>query len=98
MATKLEKTRAELKRARIRLEECNRRVKELEERYQEEENTAIHDMVHAANLTPEQLSEILALAAKGTVGVYPDQMQMVTEEEKEIENEKEREEEQYEIY
>ena len=33
----------------------------------------IHSMVHAANLTPEQLAQIIELAAKGTVGVYPEQ-------------------------
>ena len=30
-------------------------------------------MVHAANLTPEQLRQIIELASKGTVGVYPEQ-------------------------
>ena len=33
----------------------------------------IHSMVHAANLTPEQLAQIIELAAKGTVGVFPEQ-------------------------
>ena len=33
-------------------------------KYQEEENTEIHDMVHAANLTPDQLAELLRMAAK----------------------------------
>lgn len=97
MATKLEKTRAELEKARIRLTDWTRRVKELEQRYQEEENTAIHDIVHAANLTPEQLAEILALAAKGMVGVYPDQMHVELEEEENA-NEKGSEEEVYETY
>ena len=96
MATKLEKTRAELEKARIRLADWTQRVKELEQRYQEEENTAIHDIVHAANLTPEQLAEILALAAKGTVGVYPDQIH--AEPEEDSANEKESEEEPYEMY
>ena len=96
MVTKLEKTRAELEKARIRLADWTQRVKELEQRYQEEENTAIHDIVHAANLTPEQLAEILALAAKGKGGVYPDQMQVETEED--IANENGSEGEQYETY
>lgn len=51
----------------------DRRVKDLENRYREEENSVIHSMVHAANLTPEQLAQIIELAAKGTVGVYPEQ-------------------------
>ena len=31
------------------------RQKELDKRYREQENTEIHDLVHAFNLTPEQL-------------------------------------------
>ena len=71
--TKLEKIGADLKRARVKQAEWTRRVKDLENRYREEENSVIHSMVHAANLTPEQLAQILELAAKGTVGVYPEQ-------------------------
>ena len=33
----------------------------------------IHSMVHAANLTPEQLAQIIELTANGAVGVYPAQ-------------------------
>ena len=45
------------------------RVKDLERRYQEEENTEIHDMVHAANLeiVPKQLSELLQMFASDMV-------------------------------
>lgn len=71
--TKLEKIGADLKRARTKQAEWNQRVKELENKYREEENSVIHTMVHAANLSPEQLSQIIALAAKGAVGMYPDQ-------------------------
>ena len=71
--TKLEKIDADLKRARAKQAEWTQRVKELEDRYREEENSVIHNMVHAANLTPEQLAQIIALAGKGTVGVYPEQ-------------------------
>ena len=46
----------------------------------------IHSMVHAANLTPEQLAQIIELAAKGTVGVYPEQVDVP-----EINNEEDRE-------
>ena len=31
-------------------------------------------MVHAANLTPEQLAQIIALATQGNVGAYPEGM------------------------
>ena len=43
-------------------------------------------MVHAANLTPEQLAQIIELAAKGAVGVYPEQADVP-----EIKNEEDRE-------
>ena len=71
--TKLERIGADLKRAREKQAEWNQRVKDLENRYREEENGVIHSMVHAANLTPEQLAQIISLAAQGTVGVYPQQ-------------------------
>ncbi len=71
--TKLEKIGADLKRARTKQAEWNQRVKDLEARYREEENSVIHTMVHAANLTPEQLAQIIALAEKGTVGAFPTQ-------------------------
>ena len=71
--TKLEKIGADLEKAREKQTEWAQRVKELEVRYREEENSVIHTMVHAANLTPEQLAQIIALAAKGPVGVYPEQ-------------------------
>lgn len=59
MGTKLEKLGAELAKARRKKAEWETRVKELERRYQQEENTEIHEMVHAANLTPDQLSQLL---------------------------------------
>lgn len=71
--TKLEKIGADLERARAKQAEWTRRVKNLEIRYREEENSMIHSMVHAANLTPEQLARIIELAAKGEVGIYPEQ-------------------------
>ena len=57
--TKLEKIGADLERARVKQAEWTRRVKNLETRYREEENSMIHSMVHAANLTPEQLARII---------------------------------------
>jgi len=69
--TKLEKIGADLKRARAKQAVWTQRVKELESRYREEENSVIHTMVHAANLTPEQLAKVIALAGQGMVGVYP---------------------------
>lgn len=69
--TKLEKIGADLERARTKQATWTQRVKDLEARYREEENTMIHSMVHAANLTPEQLARIIDLATKGAVGIYP---------------------------
>ena len=85
--TKLEKIGADLKRARVKQAEWTWRVKDLENRYREEENSVIHSKVHAANLTPEQLAQIIAQAAKGTVGVYPQQNSVSDYDKEETENE-----------
>ena len=71
--TKLEKIGADLEHARVKQAEWIQRVKNLENRYREEENSVIHGMVHAANLTPEQLAQIIELASKGNVGAYPEE-------------------------
>ena len=63
--SKLKKIEAELKKARMKRDEWDRKVKDLERKYREAENTCIHDMVHAANLSPEQLAEFLKLVASG---------------------------------
>ena len=70
--TKLEKIGADLERARTKQATWTQRVKDPEARYREEENTMIHSMVHAANLTPEQLARIIELATKEAVGIYPE--------------------------
>lgn len=89
--TKLEKIGAELEKARARQKEWTARVKNLEDRYREEENAVIHDMVRAANLSPAQLAQIIALAGEGKVGVYPqpekkETENVITEEDSEYEN------------
>ena len=63
--TKLKKIGAELSKTRAKRDEWDRKVKDLERRYREAENTCIHDMVHAANLTPEQLAELIRAASSG---------------------------------
>ena len=63
--TRLNRLRDELKKARKRRDEWEAKVKDLERRYKEAENTCIHDMVHAANLTPEQLAELIRAASSG---------------------------------
>ena len=64
MFERLEKIGQDLERAKKKRAEWEAKVKELERRYREEENTQIHGMVHAANLTPEQLAELIKLATK----------------------------------
>lgn len=59
MGAKLDKIGAELTKARKKKAEWDAKVKDLERRYREEENTEIHEMVHAANLNPDQLGELL---------------------------------------
>ena len=60
--TKLKKIGAELSKARAKRDEWDRKVKDLERRYREAENTCIHDMVHAANLSPEDLADLIKKA------------------------------------
>lgn len=62
MLSRLEKYRNELEKARVKRNEWDGKVKDLERKCKEEENTTIHDMVHAANMTPEQLSRLLKMA------------------------------------
>ena len=63
MGAKLDRIGADLEKARRKRAEWDARVKDLERRYREEENYEIHVMVHAANLTPDQLSELLRMFA-----------------------------------
>ena len=67
MGAKLERIGADLEKARKKRTEWEEKVKDLERRYREEENAEIHDMVHAANLNPEQLSELLRMFAADMV-------------------------------
>ena len=69
--TRLTRLRDELKKARKRRDEWESKVKDLERRYKEAENTCIHDMVHAANLTLEQLAELIRAASSGQPYALP---------------------------
>ncbi len=66
--TKLKKIGAELSKARAKRDEWDRKVKDLERRYREAENTCIHDMVHAASLSPEDLEELIKKAFQAAPG------------------------------
>ena len=63
MGAKLDKIGADLEKARRKRAEWDAKVKDLERRYREEENSEIHELVHAANLNPDQLSELLRMFA-----------------------------------
>ena len=63
MSARLDKIGSDLAKARAKRDEWDRRTKELERKYREVENSEIHDMVHAANLTPDQLAELLSMFA-----------------------------------
>lgn len=67
MGVKLDKIGADLEKARRKRAEWDAKVKDLERRYREEENSEIHELVHAANLTPDQLSELLRMFAADMV-------------------------------
>lgn len=67
MGAKLDKIGADLEKARRKRAEWDAKVKDLERRYREEENSEIHKLVHAANLTPDQLSELLRMFAADMV-------------------------------
>ena len=72
---KLKKLEEELEKARAKLSEWTERVKNLERKYKEAENTCIHEMVHAADLTPEELAVIIRRAKVGDFdrrGEWPD--------------------------
>ena len=69
--TKLKKLGAELEKARARQAEWTAKVKELERKYREAENTCIHDIVHAADLTPEELAVIIRRARAGVFDAVP---------------------------
>ena len=67
MGAKLDRIGADLEKARRKRAEWDAKVKDLERRYREEENSEIHELVHAATLTPDQLSELLRMFAADMV-------------------------------
>ena len=81
MSAKLDRLGAELAKARKKKAEWDAKVKDLERRYREEENSEIHEMVHAANLNPDQLSELLRMFAADMVP-KPETINSMNEEER----------------
>lgn len=86
MAGKLDKIGADLEKARAKRDEWDAKVKDLEQKYREAENTMIHEMVHAANLTPEQLAKIIQMAVTQAPGTFPDMCENQNEEDYGYEN------------
>lgn len=80
LGAKLDRIGADLEKARKKRAEWDARVKDLERRYREEENSEIHEMVHAANLTPDQLSELLRMFA-ADMAPKPETINAMNEEE-----------------
>ena len=80
MSAKLDRIGADLEKARRKRDEWDARAKELERKYKEVENTEIHEMVHAANLNPDQLAELLRMFASDMVP-KPDTINTMNEEE-----------------
>lgn len=58
--TKLEKLRQEHEKATQKAQLWREKAEELALKITEEEKTVIHDMMTSANLTPEQLGQLLA--------------------------------------
>ena len=71
MAGKLDRIKKDLKRARDKRDEWDIKVKTLEQKYREAENTMIHEMVHAAKLTPKQLAKLIQQSATHVPGGMP---------------------------
>ena len=80
MSARLDKLGADLAKARAKRDEWDARAKELERKYKEVENTEIHEMVHAANLNPDQLAELLRMFASDMVP-KPETINSMNEEE-----------------
>ena len=65
MTRKRKRLEEELKKLIEKQEEVAARIRETQDQITEETNTEIHEMVHKANITPEQLADILAAFRDG---------------------------------
>jgi acyl CoA:acetate/3-ketoacid CoA transferase alpha subunit len=63
--SKLNRLREELKAAKKRRDSWEAKVKDLERRYNEAEKVCVYGIFQAANMTPEQLAELIRSAASG---------------------------------
>lgn len=60
MFERLDRYKAELAKAREKKAEIDARVRALEKKCQEEEKTAVHEMMRAADITPEELQKLIS--------------------------------------
>lgn len=74
MFERLEKYRAELEKFKLKRSEIEDKIKDLERKCAEEEKTQVHDMVKAANMTPEQLARIIAYAKNNVPNLPAEQI------------------------
>ena len=65
MSEKLDRIGADRDRAREKRDLWDARYKELCQKYIQQENTEIHEMVRAQNMTPDQLAEVLKALQSG---------------------------------
>lgn len=70
--TKSEKLAIELSKAIAKRDQWEQRVQRLQTQYTDEQNTEILGMVRQAQLTPEQLAQVIAYARKGIFDQIPD--------------------------
>lgn len=65
MSEKLDRIGADRDRAKEKRDQWDARYKELCQKYIQQENTEIHEMVRAQNITPDQLAEVLKALQNG---------------------------------
>ena len=65
MSEKLDRIGADRDRAKEKRDQWDARYKELCQKYIQQENTEIHEMVRAQNMTPDQLAEVLKALQNG---------------------------------
>lgn len=71
MTKKRKKLEAALAKLQEQKSELETKIQETEQQITEETNTEIHEIVHKANVTPEQLAEILkAMKNNGIPGNF----------------------------
>ena len=65
MSEKLDRIGADRDRAKEKRDQWDARYKELCQKYIQQENTEIHEMVRAQNMTPDQLAAVLKALQNG---------------------------------